>query len=226
MKHVGIIENIGRRCIVVFRQIYDEKGNILEPDNCLVTETDSLPDYVHQDIMSIVESEPAQRTGNLYEVLARTRLSDGSISLSWLAANGRLKKVKTSNVMLAPDSNTKIKLSKINRIIELEKSGYTQRDIERIIQDDTDDAPRKKERIDSTNYEEKLVEQVTPAVDNVLTDKEIAQNLLNQADHFTKEAARLKEEAYRISPDLNPENLKPKKRTTTLKKPKEPAVEK
>lgn len=223
MKHVGLIENVGRRCIVVFREIYDETGVVIEPDNCLVVETDSLPDFVHQDIISIVESEPAQRTGNLYEVLARTRISDGSVALSWLSANGRLKKVSTNNVMLLPDSNTKIKLSKINRIIELEKSGYSQKDIERIIQDDTDQAPRRKERIDTSNFEEKLLNEsnATPVVEEALSDSQLAQNLLTQAEQFLKEAERLTEQAYSIAP-----NLKPKKRTTVLKKPKETATEK
>jgi hypothetical protein len=66
MNHVGRVENTGRRCLVVFREVYDEKGNVIEPDKCLVVETDTLPDFAHQDLMSIVESEPAQREGEFF----------------------------------------------------------------------------------------------------------------------------------------------------------------
>ena len=114
-----MIANTGRRCIVVFRQVYDNSGKVIEPDKCLVVETDTLPDHAHQDIISIVEGEPAQRTGNLYEVLSRSRMTEGSIALVWLHNNNRLTKYDTTNVYLLPDSSTKVRLDKINKIVEL-----------------------------------------------------------------------------------------------------------
>jgi hypothetical protein len=194
MKHIGIIENVGKRCIVVFREIYDERGNVIEPDNCLVVETDTLPDFAHQSIMAIVESEPAQTSANLYDVFARTRLSDGSVALSWLASNGRLTKVKTNNVVLVPDSSNKIRLSTVNRIINLEKNGYSQKDIERILQEDTP----VKERKQSNKVEEKIEEP------KILSDEEIATRLLNQANELLKEAERMKTQAYSLVPSLDP----------------------
>jgi hypothetical protein len=194
MRHTGIIENVGKRCVIVFREIYDDKGNVIEPDNCLVVETDTLPDFAHQSLMSIVESEPAQSGANLYDVLARTRLSDGSIALSWLAANGRLTKVKTNNVLLVPDSNNKIRLSTVNRILELEKSGYSQKDIERILKEDTP----KNENKPNNKVEEKKEEP------KILSDEDIAVRLLNQADELLKEAERLKNKAYDLVPALDP----------------------
>lgn len=223
MKHVGMIENVGRRCIVVFRQIYDDRGNVIEPDDCLVFETETLPDYAHQNLMAIVESDTAQTTGNLYEVLARSRMSDGSIALSWLASNNRLKKVKTDNVVLIPNSYTKIKLSKVNRIIELEKSGKSQKEIENIIQDDTDKPPRNKDVVNSKNYENVLTEETTSLPqDGVLSDRQLAESFLKQAEQYLLEAETLKAKAYELAPELN---SKSKKRTTNSKKSKEPAIE-
>ena len=191
MKHVGRVENTGKRCVVVFREIYDEKGNVIEPDKCLVVETDSLPDFAHQDIMSIVESEPSQREGELFNVLARTRLSNGDIALHWLHAQGRLKKYDTSNVTLLPNSNSKILLKTLNRIIELQKAGYSQSDIERILEDTTAKPQQKKDKKQEP-----------------LSDEDLAKNLLSQAENLRKEIERLEAQAYGLAPQLKPTKRK------------------
>ena len=43
VKHVGRIKNTDRKCVVAFRYIYDEKGNITDRDHCLVIDADALP---------------------------------------------------------------------------------------------------------------------------------------------------------------------------------------
>ena len=104
LKHVGQVINTGRRCVVVFREIYDDTGKVIDTNNCLIVETDRLPDAVHQYLMRIIESEPAQRTGDLYNVLHRERLGDGSVALAYLNKSGRLRKFPTSQVLLLQDS--------------------------------------------------------------------------------------------------------------------------
>lgn len=199
MKHVGRIENTGKRCIVVFREIYDETGKVIESDKCLVVETDSLPDFAHQDIMSIVESEPAQREGELFDVLARNRLSNGDVALPWLHSQGRLIKYDTNNVVLIPNSNTKIKLNVLNRIIELQKAGYSESDINRIVSDMQSD---KNVSTDKSNVSEQKT------TNDVLTDEDLAKNLLSQAETLKAEVERLENEAYTLVPSLRPTKRK------------------
>jgi DNA-binding transcriptional MerR regulator len=196
MNHVGRVENTGRRCLVVFREVYDEKGNIIEPDKCLVVETDTLPDFAHQDLMSIVESEPAQREGEFFNVLARTRLSNGDIALQWLHSQGRLRKYDTSNITLLPNSNSKISLSTLNRILELQKAGYSDNDIERILKDNSDSA--------------KSVKPIEPtkAVDEPLTDEKLAESFLSQAKTLLEQAEKLQSDAYKLAPHLMPTKRK------------------
>lgn len=218
-KHVGMVENTGKRCVVVFREIYDEQGNVVEPDKCLVIETENLPDFAYQDIVSIVESSSAQNNPNLYEVLARTRFSDNSIVLQWLHNNNRLRKYDTSNIVMKPTESYNIKLSKLNRIIQLQKAGYEEKDIERIIHDDTDMPPRTKNftediKENTINNQNEVVEktQVQPTEDGVLNDDDIAQRYLAQAKTLSEEAERLTKEAYELAPHMKP------KTTTTRSK--------
>lgn len=208
LKHVGQVTNTGRRCVVVFREIYDAQGQVMEPDNCLVVETDALPDLVHQDIMRIVEGEPAQRTGNLYEVFARERLTDGAPALNWLHASGRLRKYPTNQIMLTPDSNNSIRLDKLNRILEMQKSGATEDEINNAMVDDTDSPPRTQTTAQTTP---------PPAQSSdpgVMDDTALAANLLSQAKTFQAEADRLMNEAYELDPSLKPRRGRPKKTAT------------
>ena len=197
LKHVGQIINTGRRCVVVFREIYNDVGDVVEPDNCLVVETDSLPDLHHQDIMRIVEGEPAQSNGNLYEVLGRERMTDGAVALRWLSESNRLRKYPTNNILLTPDNQNTLRLDKMNRIIQMQASGATQEQIENALVDDTDGPPRKQTSAQQT---------LTPPTGEpgVLDDSAIAQQRLAQAETFLAEAERLRAEAYELDPTLKP----------------------
>jgi len=206
LKHVGQVINTGRRCLVVFRHIYSETGAVTDPHSCLVVETDSLPDLIHQDVMRIVEGNPAQNTGNLYEVFTRERLSDGSPALNWMHQNQRLRKYPTDNIMLTPDSNTSLRLDKLNRIIEMQDAGLSQAEIDNAMVDDTD-GPARKQTTASTTPTAPNQGQA----DGVLDDGAIAKSLLEQAKTFQAEADRLTSEAYDMDPSLKPKRGRPKK---------------
>lgn len=209
LKHVGKIINTGKRCIVVFRHIYSEAGAVTDPHSCLVCETDGLPDMIHQDVMRIVEGNPAQNTGNLYEVFARERLSDGTPALNWMHANKRLRKYPTNNVMLTPDTNTSLRLDKMNKMVEMQEAGLSQAQIENAMVDDTDGPARKETSI---TMEPNVP---TPGGEGVLDDNTIAKSLLEQAKTFQAEADRLTGEAYDMDPGLKPKRGRPKKEAVT-----------
>lgn len=225
MKHVGQIKNTGQRCVVVFREIYDERGNVVDENNCLVFESDNLPDAEHQDLMRILESEPAQATGDLFNVLARTRLGNGTPALNWLAASNRLRKFPTNNISMTPEPSTVLGLDVLNKIVKMQKAGASQADIENALRDDTDLAPR-----DATNVTESLQEANPEAVetpaqattqtgDGVLDDAAIAKQRLDQATMFEQQAKELREQAYEMDPSLKPKRTRkaPAKKTPAKK---------
>jgi len=229
LKHVGRVKNTGRRCIVIFREIYNDKGHVVDDQNCLVVETDSLPDAEHQDILRIVESEPAQATGDVYNIFARQRLTNGTSALKWLADTNRLRKVPTNKIELTPDSRTVLSLDKLNKIVKMQQTGASEEDISRVLQDDTDLPPRDASIMAETSQQiaqethdtespEKPASQ--PGNEGVLNDSEIAQSYISQAEMFERQAKDLRDQAY----DLDP-SLKPKRSRKTPPK-KEPANEK
>jgi hypothetical protein len=208
LKHVGRIVNLNRRCVVVFREIYDERGHVKDKDHCLVFDTESLPNAEHQDLMRIIEGEPAQSTGDLYNVLQRERMGNGMTALTWLASSNRLRKVKVENVELTPDSQSRVGLKTLNKIVEMQKSGASQEQIENVLRDDTDNPPREMAKETVTDADTApLVEQTTADTqtgDGVLDDAAIAKSYMDQAKLFEKQAADLKAEAEKLDPSLAP----------------------
>jgi hypothetical protein len=193
LKHVGMITNTGRRCVVVFREIYNERGVVIDPNNCLVVETDSLPDSIHQDIMRIVESRPAQDDSNFYNILSRERLSDGSIALTFLHNSGRLRKYPTSQVMLTPNAQSRIALNELNKIVTMQLQGKSQAQI-------TEALNQMKTPVPSDGTANAGATESS----GVLSDEHIARAKLSNANELMAQAERLLVEAYALDPSLKP----------------------
>ena len=209
MKHIGKVNNTGMKCIVVFREIYDENGNVSDNKNCLVVETERLPDMEHDDMVRVVESDTAQTSAEFYEIAHRSMFSDGTNMLVKLHNAGYLRKYPTDQVSLTPNPSTIIPLNEINEIIRKQKTGMSERDIANSMVDDTDGKPRTQTSLDPTQ----TIDQAVDTGEQVLDETAIAKNLLSQADTFLAEAERLKSEAYDMAPDLKPKRGRPKKAT-------------
>ena len=197
IKHVGQVANTGLKCVVVFREIYDENGNVTDPNHCLIVETERLPDMEHDDIVRVVESDSAQTANQFYEIAHRSMFSDGINMLTKLHNRGYLKKYPTNQILMTPNSSTSVALNEVNEIIRKQKTGMSEGDIRNSMVDDTDKPPR--------NHT--TSQQTTPAPKaeaGVLDDKDIAKNMLSQADTYEAEVKRLREEAYNMAPDLKP----------------------
>ena len=208
MKHIGRVSNTGKKCVIVFREIYDEKGNVADPNHCLVVETERLPDMEHDDIVRVVESPEGQSATQFYEIAHRSMFSDGINMLTKLHNRGYLRKYPTDIIEVTPNASTRIKLSEINEIIRKQQTGMSESDIKNSMVDDTDQPPRTQ----STAQQTAPVQ--TQAEDGILDDTAIAQGMLTQAETFLAEAERLKAEAYAMAPALKPKRgRKPKKAT-------------
>ena len=197
-RHVGKIKSTSQRCLVVFRQVPDE------PDSCLIVATDQLPDRYHADIINGVESVSAQNELEFATYAARTPLSSGENMLSWLHGQGRLKKMPTEDVTMLPAPNQVISLKELNEHLDTIKKENEPAEV--ATPETAHDTARSQKGTGST-----------------LGDSQIAKNLLNQAITYEKEVLRLREQAYEIAPNLNPDKKSKPKRTkkSPAKKAKE-----
>ena len=186
IKHVGKTST-GKRIVVVFRELPDE------PDQCLVVDTDALPDWFHDDVINAVESPGAQASPNFYEYAQRTVLTDGTNMLQSLHNNGRLMKIPTDDVKMTPNNEQVIGLTEINNIVR-DEEGSTP-----VVTPPTDQVT-----LAGKDTSSMIVEDVTTTKENGLSDTDIAKNLLAQAKGYEVEAKSLKAQAYDLAPGLKP----------------------
>jgi hypothetical protein len=182
IKHIGQLVSTGRRIVVVFREVPDEK------ENCLVVDTEAMPDWMHDDIIRAVESPAGQQSKDFYEYAERTMFTDGTNMLQGLHGRGILIKQPTSNVLMTPNSGTSIKLDELNKMIG-EQAGDT------VVRDSR-----------STPNQLGMA-----GIDATLDDATIATNMLQQATGFESEAKSLREQAYELDPTLKPKRGRPAK---------------
>ena len=190
LKHVGRHSGTGQRLSVVFLQLPDEK------ENALVVYSDSLPDRYHDSFMEAVESPEGQASQNLYEVLTRKVFWHGTPMLETLHKEGLLRKVPTSAVIMQPNSNTEVPLNDI----------LAQMDGIEVVDTPVNDMTQTPEpsQVDKNVEESKQDE-----------NKQIAQNLMIQAQLLEQDAVAKREEAYKYDPSLKPAEKKSKVRVTS-----------
>lgn len=115
LRHVGKMGD--KKVAILFREVPDE------PHMCLVAYTETLNRHVHDPMMACIESQIGQGSQNLADALNRSYTKDGKIILQVLHAEGLIKRVQTEQVMVTPNSNTKIKLSELNKILDEMEQG-------------------------------------------------------------------------------------------------------
>ena len=198
IKHVGQVINTQKRVIVVFREIPDE------PESCLVVDTDAAPDWMHDDLITAVESNGAQASANFYEYAQRSVFTDGSNMLTTLHEQGRLNKHPTKNIAMTPNNSVSVNLAELNTIIATETGGAPV-----VVPDDTEFGNAGMDTVPDIN----AIAQATPEAEAVIDDGDLAKNMLAQAEGFLAEAETLKAQAYDLDPSLKPKRGRPAKVT-------------
>ena len=205
VKHVGKIKSTQKRVVVVFRELPGD------PDHALVVDTDALPDWMHDNIISAVESPGSQDSANFYEYAQRTVLTDGTNMLNTLHTARKLEKVPTNNVLMTPNNSVSIPLNELNDIIRENTKGAP------VVSPPADSLSMANKRsVNETlraSNNPKTTAAVTPAV---VDNADIAKNMLTQAEQFRAEADRLISEAYTIEPSLKPTRGRKKAVPTTV----------
>jgi 2-succinyl-5-enolpyruvyl-6-hydroxy-3-cyclohexene-1-carboxylate synthase len=196
MKHVGKMKNNSARVIVPYRTVPGEQHN------CLVVGTQGLIDSHHDSLMALIESTEGQQANELADILSVRKFPDGSNMLQYLHANGHLKKVSTTMVLMTPNNQTSIPLNELNELIAKQK-GIAVSDLSV-----SDNPSEKKEKVVETT--------VNPTVETASETKDkfqlVPSEMRSRADALYKEAARLRKEAD----ELDPPKKKSKKDTITV----------
>ena len=192
IKHVGKTHT-GKKCVVVFREVPEE------PHNCLIVDTDALPDWMHDDIMNAVESPGAQQSNDFYEYAERTVLTDGTNMLQALHTTGRLQKLPTDQITLTPNNEVAVGLTEINNIVRENTGDKTvvAPSTEQVGMAGKDTAPTP------------VMESASAPSNEGISDTDLAKQFLAQAKGYETEAKSLKAQAYELAPGLKPGPKKP-----------------
>lgn len=188
IKHVGRIKTNGRKVLVAYRTLPGDS------DSALIIQTENLRPEEHDALISLVESNSGQSAYEFAEVLGRSHFPNGAVMLNRLHSEGKLTKVKTSNIEMTPNMRAVVGLDQLNQIIA-EQKGISVNDL----------------ALGNSNVASEIrdvakvieVPEAAPAVETVqevLSDSEIAKGLRSQADAMYKEAAKLRAEAEVLSP--------------------------
>jgi len=192
IKHVGKTHT-GKRCVVVFREVPDEAHN------CLIVDTDALPDWMHDDIMNAVESPGAQQSNDFYEYAERTVLTDGTNMLQALHTTGRLQKVSTDQITLTPNNEVSVGLTEINNIVRENKGDKS------VVAPSTEQVSMAGKDTTTPVMES----AAAPRSNAGVSDTDLAKQFLAQAKGYETEAKSLKAQAYELAPGLKPGPKKP-----------------
>jgi len=183
-KHAGQLLNTGVRVAVVFRKLPNDENN------CLIVETERLPDSYHDYIIQCLNSKEAVETNDFYEVLNRRTFPDGLNCLTALHQRGYLRKEPVTNVTMLPLPGQAVPLALINATIDKKVDEYV--------------AAQAKKASGSEDLKT-VIDGAAIKADPVA----VAKGLIVQAELLEKDALAKREEAYALDPDSKPGRGRP-----------------
>ena len=198
LRHVGVINNTGKNVAVVFMTLPDDD------QNCLVVDMDALPEIFQQSVKKIIESNEAQQTQNLGDVLGRRMSPDGSNTtvLMKLHQAGRLQKLPVELISLVPRRGVTWPLRDVLAAMkEREQPQVLDADL------DPDQATIAQEEVTKFNAFANNIEAT--ASEGTMSQ---ARDLIRMAEMLEADAAQRRSRAYQLAPELAPKApAKPKK---------------
>jgi hypothetical protein len=237
LKHVG--KHGDRKVCILFRQVPGEDHM------CLVVYPEVLPAHWQDAVQKVLESSIGQAAEELADALHRNMLPDGRPILETLHQERMIKKIRTSDVIVTPTGDAKIRLDELNKMLNEMKLGEAA--VKRMAESDASRgmvAPEVKRKAEAeykagqaakANPNYVAPPALTAGQDGALSDRDIAANMLSQAkameinaQNMIAEAARMKKDAERMDPTVSPGKQltatvtteAPKKRTRGPNKPK------
>jgi hypothetical protein len=185
-RHVG--KQGDRKVAVVFREVPGEAHM------CLVVHTELLNQHIHDPLIQCIESDIGQNSEHLADALNRTHTKDGRIILQVLHAEGQLKKVQTSQILMTPSPNQSIRLNELNTILDEMKQGESA--VKRL--QELDNSRGMQDPADVVRRMRGNQAPIVPSGD-LLGDASLAKQRLEQAQKMEREAKGLLAEAQRLT---------------------------
>ena len=210
IKHVG--KHNGRRVAIIYRKVPDE-GHM-----ALVVYTDTLPSMIHDESMKVLESAVGQNAKELADALFRHTMPDGANCLHTIHSRGYMKKVPTNQVIVTPTAKSSIKLDELyGMLVKIEEGGDALKDLQNIdanrgtrgvLQEGRElGQPKAPPSLKTTSGDMTGDIPATSATAGVLSDADIANMQLSQAEQMEAqaksllaEAKLLKAEAAKLAP--------------------------
>lgn len=195
-KHVG--EHNGKKVVIVQRAIPQEEHM------CSVLYTQIIPTHYHDDVMRVLESAEGQDADEFWQVLHRRPAQTGTNLLEAVAREGYLKKAPTNQIIVKPNSKSSIRLDELNKLlIEAGQGEQAVRKLEEL------DRQRGLKDTRKTNAPMPEVVETVGSTDGVMTNADLAQLNIKQANEMKAqaevlltEATRLEAEAATLDPSL------------------------
>lgn len=198
-KHVGRLISTGKKVAVIFRYIYDDEGEITDKTHALAVDTDALPNMWVDSFMDAVLSSEGQDTVDFYKVCMRKTLPDGRFILPALVQEGRMRKIRTNDIMMEPDKQVRIPLNILNENLEAIEKGESETS----------------GTLTSADAVELIDQREASGANDTLgqTEQETrAWQLRSQANMLRIDAERMEEEAQMLHPvEVKPKRGRPKK---------------
>lgn len=193
LKHIG--KHSSKKIVLVYRQIPDENHM------CLILYSDTLPQLLHDEVMTCLESSIGQQAEELADALFRVTMKDGRNCLEALHQQGFLKKVNTNQVIITPNAKSSVRLDELNNILNEMKTGEDA--IKRLADLDKNAGmtSRKSEPKEVGANPASRTAAVNPGntqVNEVLSDENLATQRVAQAAKMKLEANQLLAEAKRL----------------------------
>jgi len=212
IKHVG--RHNERKVIIVYREVPEQDHM------ALVVYSDVLPGKIHDPVMKVLENE-GQAQNSLADAFHKATLPDGRNMLGALHGEGYLKKVQTSQIIVTANATSNARLDELNKIINEMATGEA--------------AKTRLQKLDGErgllNPEARMGRELgappattAPTTAGALSDADIANSLLEQANAMEASAKSMLEESKRLKAEAK--GLTPKKTAPKATGVKKPAVKK
>ena len=207
IKHVG--KSGDRKVLVLYRQVPGEDHM------CLVIYPEVLNASWQDTIQKVVESDVGQQAEELADALHRSLLPDGRPILQTLHTERMIKKIRAADVIMTPRKDSSIRLDELNKMLNEMKQGSEA--IKKMAENDASRGmvdPEVKRRAEAEFKAQQAAKSSQQAPfqapqSGVLSDRDIAANMVFQAKRMEAEAkamiaeaSRMKKEAASMDPNV------------------------
>jgi len=209
-KHIG--KHGDRKVAIMYRTVPGEEHM------ALVIYPELLQVMFHDTIMKVIESDIGQNAEQLSDALDKSLLPDGRQILQTLHKEGKIKKVRTNEIIVTPNATSHVRLDELNKIFDgIDAGAKAAENLEELNQVPVDPVEQQQNEVLLQDAGAGVVDNNSLA-SNLLEQSE---KMLNESNALITESKRLRAEAISLDPKLKPK--KPKKKAAKKKAAKKSA---